>query len=347
MAAINFEPVVYEQMSKIQKMAAFLIVIGPDAASQLMTTFEDTEIELVAREISNMKILDQEIQEKVIEEFAGIIGESLGSVLGGSEFAHKALEMARGDYKAANILGRIAPVGSSSDLIREISDMEPRQIFNLMRNEQSQTIAFVASHLNLEKASQVIGMLSPEKREEVVERIGAMETTSLEMVAKVVTNLKKHVSIKERYTMHRSGGVRQVADILNVLDKDMSKTLLVKLEERNPALGSAIRKKMFSFDDLVRLTPQDLQRVTREVEMSDLVVAMKSAAPALQEAIFKSVSKRAAETLKEEIEMLGPVRLKDVEAAQDRIIQIVRRLEEEEEISLDTGGGGGGENALV
>jgi flagellar motor switch protein FliG len=122
------------------------------------------------------------------------------------------------------------------------------------------------------------------------------------------------------------------------MDKETSKTLLVKLEERNPQLGMQIRRKMFSFEDLVRLEISDLQRVTRELEMSDLVIAMKSANANLQEMILKSVSKRAAESIKEEMEMLGPVRLKEVEAAQDRIIQVVRRLEEEGEISLDTGG---------
>ncbi len=338
MAAINNEPVKYETLSKTQRLAIFLIVIGPKASARLLEGFDDYELEQVCGEISNIKIIDDEMAAAVIDEFSKIIGESMNAILGGNQFAQRALEMARGDYKAASILGRISPVGNTPELIAEISEMEPRQIFNLVRDEQSQTIAFLVSHLNMDKATQVVEMLTPDIREDVVERIGSMDTTSLEMVAKVVTSLKQHISTKERYTLHHSGGLRQVADLLNNLDKDMCKTLLNKLEERNPGLGAAIRKKMFSFDDLQRLSPADLQRVTREVEMSDLVVAMKSAHPILQEAIFKSVSKRAAETLKEEIDMMGPVRLKEVEAAQDRIIQIVRRLEEEEEITLDAEG---------
>ena len=139
-----------------------------------------------------------------------------------------------------------------------------------------------------------------------------------------------------RPAFHHSGGVRAVASLLNELEKDMSKTLLARLEERNAALGAAIRKKLFSFEDLNRLQPADLQRVLREVDTGNLAISMKSASEPLREKIYASLSKRAAEALKEEIELLGPVRLKDVEAAQDTIIQAVRRLEEEGQISLDS-----------
>jgi len=339
MAMINNEPVKYEMLSKVQKLAIFLIVLGPEAASRLMDSFDDFELEAVCTEIANVKIIDQELCDAALREFAEMIGQSMRTLLGGSDFAHHALEMARGDYKATSILGRISPVGNTPELIQEISEMEPRQIFNLLRDEQPQTVAFLVSHLNLDKATQVIQWLQNEMRLDVVERIGSMEETSLEMVAKVVTNLKRHTNQQDKQTTHHSGGLRQVADILNNLDKDVCKTLLSRIEEHNPGLGASIRKKMFSFDDMGRLDPPDLQRVTREVEMADLILALKSAQPTLQQAIFNSVSKRASETLKEEMEMLGPVKLKDVEAAQDRIIQIVRRLEEEEEISLDKEGG--------
>jgi len=339
MADIAIEKIDYENLNKVQKLALFLVVIGPEVSSDILKGFEDAEIEAICREISHFTIIDEETQRKVVEEFSDIISASLGALLGGARFAQRTLELAKGDYKAANLLSRIAPVGNSMEVIQEISDMEPRQINNLIRGEQAQTIAFITSHLSHEKAASLISMLAPEVGEEVVERIGGMEYTSLEHVGRVVGCLKKHFDTKHKPTMHSSGGVRSVADLLNLMDKETSKTLLVKLEERNPQLGMQIRRKMFSFEDLVRLEVSDLQRVTRELEMSDLVVAMKSANANLQESILKSVSKRAAESIREEIEMLGPVRLKEVEAAQDRIIQIVRRLEEEGEISLDTGGG--------
>ena len=343
MADIAMEKIDYDTLNKVQKLALFMVVIGPEVASELLKGFEDNEIETICREISNFTIVDETTQRKVVEEFSNIISGSLGSLLGGARFAQRTLELAKGDYKAANLLSRIAPVGNSMEVIQEISDMEPRQIHNLIRGEQPQTIAFITSHLSHEKAASLISMLAPDVGEEVVERIGSMEFTSLEHVGRVVGCLKKHFDTKHKPTMHSSGGVRSVADLLNLMDKETSKSLLVKLEERNPQLGMQIRRKMFSFEDLIRLEISDLQRVTRELEMSDLVIALKSANAALQDKIYKSVSKRAAESIKEEMEMLGPVRLKEVEAAQDRIIQVVRKLEEEGEISLENAG----ENKLM
>jgi len=250
-------------------------------------------------------------------------------------YAQHTLEIAKGDYKASAIMGRVGPVSTSIDVIKDISEMEGRQIFNLIKSEQPQTIAFVLSYLESPKAAEVFSLLTPDLREEVIERLGTIESTSLDLVGKIVRALGKHFDTKVRTTFHRSGGVRSVAGLLNQLEKDMSKTLLARLEDRNTSLGAAIRKKMFSFEDLGRLQGSDLQRVLREVEMGNLATAMKSASESLREKIYSALSKRAAEGLKEEIELLGPVRLKDVEVAQDAIIQAVRHLEEEGQISLD------------
>ena len=340
MARINSQDVNYSQLTKIQKLSVFLIAIGPEAASEVLSRFDEVDVEALCREIASIKIIDDEIRDKVLEEFASIIGDSITSITGGSVFAQKALELSIGDYKAASIIDKIAPGGSAVELIKEVGDMKPRQIFNLMKNEQPQTIAFLVSHLNLAKAVQVVDMLPPKVREEVVEYIGTMDSTPLEMVARVVQSIKPHLNNKEQYVVHQSGGVRMVAELMNMLDKDLSKSLLASLEERNAPLGASVRKKMFGFDDLIRLSPSDLQRAMREVEMSDLVLAMKSANIVLQEAIFGSVSKRAAETLREEMELLGAVRLKAVEEAQEKVIQVVRRLDEEGEIQMDPGGEG-------
>jgi len=329
----------YDQLSKNQKLALFMIVIGVQAASELLKNFEDMEVEQICQEIANYPMVDMHTKQRVVDEFTSVITDGLGAELGGSVYALRALEKAKGDYKAANIIGRIAPATSAMEVLNEISEMEPRQIFNLVKKEQPQTVAFIISHLNSEKAADILTMLPSEMRETVAERIGIMETTSNELVAKVVNNLKRHMVGAQKQTTHVAGGIRVVANLVTLMDKEVSKALLVKLEERNPTLGAAIRKKLFSFDDLIRLQQQDLQRVLREVEMGDLIIALKSASQNLQAAIMGGVSKRAAETIKEEIEMMGPVRLKDVEAAQDRIIQVVRRLEDEGEITTDQSGG--------
>ncbi|HEY3757025.1 MAG TPA: flagellar motor switch protein FliG [Opitutaceae bacterium] len=325
----------YPKLSRQQKLAVFLIVIGPDAAAEILRQFDDVEVELLCREMSQFTMVPEGIQREVIEEFTGIVSKSASSLLGGLGYAQRTLEIAKGDFKASSIIGRVGPVGTSVEVIKDISEMEGRQIFNLIKAEQPQTIAFVLSYLDSPKCAEVFSLLSPDLREEVIERLGTIESTSLDLVGKIARSLGKHFDTKVRPTFHRSGGVRAVAGLLNQLEKDMSKTLLARLEDRNTQLGAAIRKKLFSFEDLGRLGGADLQRVLREVDMGNLATAMKSASSQLREKIYAALSKRAAEGLREEIELLGAVRLKDVETAQDSIIQTVRHLEEEGQISLD------------
>ncbi|HRE05777.1 MAG TPA: flagellar motor switch protein FliG [Opitutaceae bacterium] len=331
----------YSKLSRMQKLALFLIVVGPDAAAEVMRTFDDAQIEMLCREMGQFPMVPDGVRTQVLEELTPIIGESVASTLGGLDYARVTVGRARGDYKANTILGRVglSPGGTSLDVVQDIAEMEGRQIFNLIKNEQPQTISFVLSYLSGPKSAEIFFLLSPELREEVIERLGTIDSTSLELVGKIVRSLGKHFDTKVRPTFHNSGGVRAVADLLNGLDKETSKGLLARLEERNSSLGAAIRKKMFSFEDLNRLQPADLQRVLREVDSANLAVSMKSASEPLKEKLYGSISKRAAESLRDEISMLGPVRLKDVETAQDAIIQVVRRLEEEGAISLDGGDG--------
>jgi len=334
----------YTKLSRVQKLAVFLIVIGPDAAAELLRQFEDPEIELLCREMGQFQMISENVRQAAMAEFTPLIGESIGSTLGGLDFAKKTLEIARGDYKASLMLNRVGVSATTStvDVIADIAEMEGRQIFNLIKEEQPQTIAFVLSHLAAGKAAAVFSLLSPDLREEVIERLGTIESTSMDLVSKIVRNLSRHLDHKTTQSYHNSGGVRAVADLLNNLEKELSKSLLARVEERNAQLGAAVRRKLFSFDDIRRLQPADLQRVLREVDSSHLAIAMKSATEAVREAIYSAISKRAAEALREEIGMLGPVRLKDVEGAQDAIIQVVRRLEEEGAISL-----GGEDSAMV
>jgi flagellar motor switch protein FliG len=326
----------YQKLTRQQKLAVFLIVIGPEAAADVLRQFDDNEIEMLCREMSGFAVIPGPLQKQVLEEMSGVLAQGANCALGGIGYAQKALEIAKGDYKASAIIGRVGPVGNSIDVIKDISDMEGRQIFNLIKSEQPQTVAFVLSYLDSAKSAEVFTLFGPETREEIVERLGTIESTSLELVGKIAHSLGKHFDTKARPSFHRSGGVRAVADLLNQLDKDASKSLLARLEERNASLSAAVRKKLFSFEDLNRLQPADLQRILREVDSSNLAISMKSASEALRERIYGSISKRAAESLKEELEMLGPVKLKDVEVAQDAIIQVVRRLEEEGQISIDS-----------
>ena len=328
---------VYDTLSRTQKLATFLIVIGPEAAAHVLRQFEDEEIELLCREMTLIRAIDEEDQKRAIEEFSGVILSSYGSLLGGAFYTRKALEIAKGDFKANSILERIAPSSNSAEVIKEIEQMEPRQIFNMIKTEQSQTIAFVLSYMENDKAGPILSMFNQDLREEVIERLGMLEPTSLEIINKVANSLSKNLDTVGKLTINKSGGVRMVADLLNTLEKNDSKEILANIEERNPILGAEIRKKMFSFDDLIRLELSDLQRIMREVDSGDITLSLKSVTESLREFILQAVSKRAAETLVEELEMMGPVKVTEVEAAQERVIQVVRRLEEQEEISLDGG----------
>ena len=330
-------PATYDQLTKLQKLAIFLIVLGPEAAAEILRQFEDAEIEAICKEMTNFQVIDQAMQAEVVREFASVIGASAASMTGGAAFARRTLELAKGDSKAASILERIAPGSHSADGIKEIEEMEPRQIYNLLKNEQPQTVAFILSYLDSLKSAAIIALFSATVRDEILERLSTLNSTSIELVNKVAKSLTQNLQ-RTKVTMHASGGVRAAAEILNALDRETGKQILGRLEQRDPDLGNAIRKKMFGFADLVRLEQKDLQRIMREVDTNDLVLALKTSTPLLRDAICGALSKRAAETLKEELDMLGSVRPKDVEAAQDRIIQVVRRLEEQEEISLEKGG---------
>ncbi|RXK52971.1 flagellar motor switch protein FliG [Oleiharenicola lentus] len=326
----------FSKLNRHQKLAVFLISIGPDTAAQILKQFDDIEIENLSREMAAFEMIPDNVVKQAMEEFSSVVASSVQAATGGIGFVQRTLELAKGDHRASAIVGRVGPaVGTSIEVIKDISDMEGRQIFNLIKNEQPQTISFVLSYLEPTKAAEVFPLLSPDLREEVIERLGTIESTSIELVNKIARSLGKHFDTKKRPAFHHSGGVRAVASLLNSLEKDLSKTLLGRLEERNASLSAAIRKKLFSFEDLNRLQSADLQRVLREIDSGNLGIALKSASEPLRNKVYAGLSKRAAESLKEEIEMLGPVRLKDVEAAQDLIIQAVRRLEEEGQITID------------
>lgn len=334
----------YSKLTKVQKIAALLITIGPDNAGKMVKSFENAELELICREIAEMPVLESSVQSAVVREFAGVVINGVAASLGGVAFAQLMLGHAKGEFAAASILNRCAPT-DRSEAGDEIRQMEGAQLLNLMKTEQPQTVAFILSCMDAKKAAELVTMLPPEVREEVVERLGSMDATSHESLAKVAKNISSNVDRRAPQPSVRvSGGAKACANVLNALNKEIRKTLIGRIEERNAELGAAIRKEVFSFEDLVRLSPGDLQRVLREVDSASLPVALKGVKPDLVNAILGAMSKRAAQSVKEEIEQLGPQKLKDVEAAQGRVIQIVRKLEESEEITLDDGGG---DNATV
>lgn len=322
-------------LTKIQKLAALLVMLGPDSAGHILKQFSPREIEAISREMARFNLITLDQQEEILAEFSDVAIAASTSLTAGVDVTRNTLEKALGTFKASDIMGRVVPSKAPVGAMQTIAEMDPRHIFNLVRDEQPQTIAFILSFLSPEKAAQLFALVHPEQRDKIVERLATLAPTPIEVAEKVVDVLNAKLGIKQTRAFSQTGGVTTAADILNAMDKTVSRALLANIEERNPDLCQAIRKKMFTFEDLLLLNSQAIQRIMRETDMRDLSLALKKATEPLKKLLLSNISRRAAEAVQDEISMLGHVKLRDVEAAQFRIIDAVRKLEAEGEIDLD------------
>jgi flagellar motor switch protein FliG len=328
-------PVVdYARLTPPQKLAALLLMLGAESASQVLKQLDEAEVEAVSAELAKGNAVSQELQGEILREFAGVVLEAATSIRGGADFTQTALEKGLGAPKAATILNKVAPARLPPAAVQRLAELEPDQIFNVLKQERPQTIALVASCLPPQRASQVLGLLPAELRGQVVERLATLGPAPVETVERIVEVLLQKTGARQSRALSQTGGLKAAATVLNALDKKLSQALLTALEERNPELGQAIRQKMFTFDDLSRLDTVALQRILREVDLRDLAIALKSASEHLKAALLGCISKRAAETVNEEMSFLGAIKVREVEAAQLRIISVLRRLETEGEIDL-------------
>jgi flagellar motor switch protein FliG len=325
------------KLTKVQKFAILLIILGADSAAQILKHLDEHELEAVSAEMSKQGLVSQEVQLAILREFSDVVLQASTSARGGTEFAQVTLEKAVGSFKAGNVMSRLVPMRAPVGALEKVVDLDSRQIFNLIKQEQPQTIALITSYLPSEKASQLLSMMKEEQRDEVVERLATLSPTPIEVVEKVVEVLVSKLSAKPTRALNQTGGIQSAAEVLNELDKDLSKSILNAIEERNPELSTSIRKKMFTFEDLAGVDVTGLQKVMREVDIRDLAVALKTASEQLKKTLLGTISKRAAETVLEEMSFLGAIKLKEIEAAQMRIIDVVRRLEAEGEIELEPG----------
>jgi flagellar motor switch protein FliG len=268
-------------------------------------------------------------------EFSDVAVAASTSVSAGVDVTRNMLERTLGSFKASDVMSRVVTTRAPIGAMQAIADMDPRHIFNLIRDEQTQAITFVISHLSPERGAQVLNMLRPEQRDQVIERLATLAPTPVEVGERVVEVLNAKLGVKQTRALSQTGGVTSAADVLNAMDKTVSRTLLTTLEERNPDLSQSIRKKMFTFEDLLMLDGSSIQRIMREIDTRDLTIALKKASEPLKKLLLSNISRRAAETVQEELAFLGHVKPRDVEAAQFRIIDSVRKLETEGEIDLD------------
>ena len=325
------------KLSASQKLAAFLIIMGEDAAGDILKNFDDNERELVCAEMANLPLLDSNQQGAVLQEFTEMAVEARSGISGSVDFTRSVLEKSVGLFKAAEIIGRVGTARTSVATMQHIIDLDSTSICNLLKEEDAQTIALVLSYLSATKGSEVLMGLPERQREIVIEKLATLESTPIEVVETLGEVLSAKVGDKVSRALNQTGGEKSAAAVLNAMSKDERKKLLDNIDERQPDLVRSIRMKMFTFDDLVHLDVKTMQKIMREVEADKLEIALNAATAALQDAMLGSLSKRAAENVNEEIEGLPDnLSMRNIEAAQNSIIDVVRQLETEGEISLES-----------
>ncbi len=327
-----------EEYNGVQKAAILLIALGPEKSASIFKHLKEEEIEELTLEIANTRSISPQTKEDVLNEFYQICLAQQYIAEGGIGYAKELLEKALGEEKAQGVISKL----TASLQVRPfefVRKTDPSQLLNFIQEEHPQTIAMILSYLSPGQASVIISSLIPEKQADVAKRIAMMDRTSPDVIKEVERVLERKLSslVNQDYTI--VGGVDAVVNILNTVDRGTEKHIMESLEIEEPELADEIRKKMFVFEDILLLDDRAIQRVLRDVDNNDLGVALKAANEDVQNVIFKNMSKRLASMIKEDMEYMGPVRMKDVEEAQQKIVGIIRKLEDSAEIVISRGGG--------
>lgn len=320
-----------------KKIAILCMSIGPALAAKILKFFNEAEIERITAEIANTTRVQREIMEKVLDEFILLHEARQYIVNGGMDYARQLLERTVGSQKAAEIMRRL----------KETSQVKPftfarnadiRQLVSLISQEHPQTIAFILSYLDADQAALIVAELPQEIQSDIARRIATMERTSPQVLQGVESVMRERLSAMFQQDFTTVGGIQSIVDILNNVDRGTEKLILESLDKEDEELAEKIRQRMFIFEDIINLDDLSIQRIMRELDSSDVALALKGASDDVKNRIIKNISKRAAEILVENIEFLGPVRLRDVEEAQQKIVEVIRRLDESGEIILARGG---------
>ncbi|MBP2642416.1 MAG: fliG [Firmicutes bacterium] len=321
-----------------QKAAILLISLGPDTAAQVFKHLREDEIEKLTLEIANQRKVSQEQKDQVLNEFHQMCMAKEYISTGGIDYAREIIEKALGTEKAVMIINRL----TSSLQIRPFDfarKTDPAQLLNFIQNEHPQTIALIMAYLQPEQSAQIISALPPDRQVDVANRIAQMDRTSPDILKDVERILERKLSSLVTQDFTAAGGVDSIVEVLNRVDRTTERTIIENLEIQNPELAEEIKKRMFVFEDIVLLDDRSLQTVLREIDSKDLALALKASSSEVAEKIYKNMSKRAAEMLREELQYMGPVRIRDVEESQQKVVNVIRRLEESGEIIVSRGKG--------
>ena len=326
-----------ERLTGKQKAAAIIISLGAEDASRIYKFLKEDEIEQLTYEISRLQHLSPQTMESTLKDFYDLCLTQKVITEGGLEYARNVLEKAFGSQIAASLLERVTKTlrNKSFDFIRQA---DYKNLLTIIQNEHPQTIALILSYARADQASAVIAELPKEKRIDVVERIAKMDRTSPEIVKYVEEELEKKFNSIISVDFTEIGGINYVADIMNNMDRGNEKYIFDELNKKDAKLSDEIRKKMFIFEDIVTLDSMSIQRFLREVDSKDLVLSIKGSNKEVSDVLFNNMSTKMADTIKSELEYTHNVRLRDVEEAQQRIVSVIRRLEEEGEVIIAKSG---------
>ena len=326
-----------EELSGKQKAAIFLVTLGSDISSEIFKHLREDEIETLTWEIARLENIEPEDRDMVLQEFQELMMAQDFITTGGIDYARELLEKSLGSQKAVDIINRLTSSLKTRpfDFIRRT---DPANLLNLIQQEHPQTISLILAYLEPAKASIILAQLPQEKQSDEAKRIATMDRTSPEILREVERVLDKKLSSLSQEDYTAAGGVESIVDILNLVDRTTEKSIIEQLEEEDPELAEEIKKRMFVFEDIVMLDDRAIQRVLREVDTNELAKALKAVDPEVQDKIFRNMSKRAASLLKEDMDYMGPTRRKDVEESQQKIVSVIRKLEEQGDIVIARSG---------
>ncbi|HEY3400175.1 MAG TPA: flagellar motor switch protein FliG [Geothrix sp.] len=324
-----------------QKAAVLMVSLGDDTAASIFKYLEEDEIQTISREIAITKHVQPEVAEEVMEEFHTMTQARSYISQGGIEYAKKLLIKSVGPEVARKIIDRLVKALESSAGFSSLERANPQQLSKFIQNEHPQTIALILAHLNASQAAELISSLPEALRSDVAMRMASLQEISPEVVRRISLILEQKLEALGSFATEAYGGVRAVAELFNRMDRNTGRAVLEKIETENPQLAASIRDLMFVFDDILLIDDNGITEILKRADKKTLTIALKGTSEELQNQFFRNMSSRAVELMKEEMEFMGPVKLKDVEKSQHEVVEIVRQLEEEGVISI---GGGGGED---
>ena len=330
-------------MTGADKAAILLLYLGNDVTRQVFEHLDDDEIKKISKSMSTLGHISRATIMEVVEDYTNTINPESGIFSQGDEFVRRILEQALGPVKAEMLMEELQ-ASSYGDLVDVLSNMDPKSIANFLSQEHPQTISVILAKLKSKQTSEIISLLPQEQQAEVVLRIADVEQVSPEILQEIDEVMRREIDSMGGTQRYKVGGIEKVVDMFNHFERSKEKQILDKLDVLSPPLAEIIRKHLFTFDDIFQLDARSIQSIMREVSNDTLTLAMKTSPDEVKDKIFKNISSRAADMIKEDLEVMGPVRLSDVEKAQSEIIKIVRKMEEEGKIVL---AGRGGDDVLV